>query len=466
MKVNSATAGPAFLRAAILIGVLIPVSGLCEYRITEFRTATLIGTDNPELRSALTENGFLISHGKTISDGLSLIPHNGVNLIYYRGTPDTLGKDKLIEVFDHPHVARINLVVLDVTDGDKAKRRQIQEACKSLGRANAGRHLALVSQSETEEDSLTAILAEWLGKPGADLKGVAQSRAHLKDSMSGTGRKTEVKLRGLAAVSISPPDKIIQGQSAGDQWLAANGEAFVWCPPGKYTMGDARFENAQPIPVKIEAGFWISKYEFLSAGRKNPLEPVSFSSVDEVIELLSKRASPEGWTWDLPTEAEWEYAARAGADSGLPIAEEDMCCYANFADKALFNARKDLRFLPADQDLHDGHSDGFAPVAYYGPNAWGLHDVLGNAGEFCAGFYTEKPSAAVDYRVSNPQARRLPVTRGGSWTTPRKNMHPAFREVPGEVEGVSMRLTGARIVLRRGERLARTFREVWESASP
>ncbi|MBG87854.1 MAG: hypothetical protein CMO80_13250 [Verrucomicrobiales bacterium] len=79
-----------------------------------------------------------------------------------------------------------------------------------------------------------------------------------------------------------------------------------------------------------------------------------------------------------------------------------MCCYANFADLTLFNRKKPI-FAYADRELHDGFADRFAPVAYYGSNAWGLHDMLGNASEFVADLHPKHGAS---------------VTREGSWATP------------------------------------------------
>ncbi len=171
-----------------------------------------------------------------------------------------------------------------------------------------------------------------------------------------------------------------------------------------------------------------------------PICFVSWEDAEEFCEWLSER---EGKNYRLPTEAEWEYAARGGLHAKLfpwgdKRADGTQC---NFADKLEFEKEKDIW---ADQNIVDGYAY-CAPAKAYSPNGYGLYNMAGNVWEwckewYCMTYYKESPSKD----PSGPSSGRLKVIRGGAWC-----FHPETLRVSNRC-GIDPKLqtgfTGFRVV--------------------
>jgi sulfatase modifying factor 1 len=296
-----------------------------------------------------------------------------------------------------------------------------------------------------------------------------------------TPRDVTLELKHKAAEVCAPPETLREGRFAGDQWVDQNGFCFVWCPAGTFLMGDEAFEDAQPVQVTLSKGFWIGKYEtlgdeahlFNAGGQKlgnryAKFLPPSIGSVDKVVPEMKKwhaystdkGLAYEGWTYDYPTEAEWEYACRAGSRAGYPCAVKDLGKYGNFADRTLYDDRELVHYVYANREANDGYGRVFAPVGQYLPNPWGIHDMLGNLAELCCTYYTDQLTAGADpnfQSLPNPRGSRHRVSRGGSWCSPPEYLHVAVRNA---FTGTQTPHAGMRLVLRQGEGLTRTRTEI------
>lgn len=197
---------------------------------------------------------------------------------------------------------------------------------------------------------------------------------------------------------------------------------FCWCPAGKFVMGSPtsefpRSDDEDQVEVTLSQGFWMAKTEVTQAqwqavmgtnpsgfkGDDLPVENVSWSDVQEFIAKVNARGVIPGvWKMVLPTEAQWEYACRAGETgpySGGSI--EQLAWYDEKSEK-------------------QSH-----PVGTKKPNAWGLHDMHGNVWEWCADWHDDRLSGGTDPNGASSGVYR--VLRGGSWNHDAAHCRAAFR---------------------------------------
>ncbi|MDA9859205.1 SUMF1/EgtB/PvdO family nonheme iron enzyme, partial [Rubripirellula sp.] len=132
-------------------------------------------------------------------------------------------------------------------------------------------------------------------------------------------------------------------------------------------------------------------------GPSNPVEQVSWHSAVEFCRKLSElpEEQAKGHVYRLPTEAEWEYACRAGTTTNYSFGDEE-----SYLSEYAWYGRN------ADGTTH--------PVAEKSPNAWGLFDMHGNVFEWCMDWYGDYPSESVTNPMG-PQSGLSRVDRGGSW---------------------------------------------------
>ncbi|GHB90223.1 SUMF1/EgtB/PvdO family nonheme iron enzyme [Cerasicoccus arenae] len=207
---------------------------------------------------------------------------------------------------------------------------------------------------------------------------------------------------------------------------------LVWVSPGSFTMGSpltepSRLPEEGPITqVRLTQGYWIgahevnqTQYEELigfnpsrQAGKTRPVDYVSWREAMAFCSKLNEREQaagriPAGYEYRLPTEAEWEYAARAGTNTPFNWGATATAANGNFQGKY----PRDFESSELDGTDHYGSK----PVGSYPPNAWGLYDVHGNVREWCYDNYNARlPGDAVADWVRLEDNTRRP-TRGGGW---------------------------------------------------
>ena len=151
-----------------------------------------------------------------------------------------------------------------------------------------------------------------------------------------------------------------------------------------------------------------------------------------------------GRSYRLLTEAEWEYAARAGSISRYSFGdkEADLCRYSNGADRSAKSRIKGARSWPVAPC-----SDGYAytsPVGAFAPNSFGLYDMGGNVGQWTEDCYHDSYAGApVDGSAWTSGDCTSHVVRGGNWHNPPRDLRSANRErgtVDGRGEDIGFRI--------------------------
>jgi formylglycine-generating enzyme required for sulfatase activity len=182
----------------------------------------------------------------------------------------------------------------------------------------------------------------------------------------------------------------------------------------------ARFDPAHDSRFEHRTS-WIFSEEYLGWPLNGPRQPVVRVSWQEAMAFCRWLSARLGEQVTLPTEAQWEFACRAGTDTPFFFGglDTDFAPFANMGDANL-RRLADEGWRPKAPDLvarDDRFNDGAlvtAETGRYRPNAWGLHDMHGNAAEWTRTTYLPHLAPADDQRDSSgPEDRK--VVRGGSW---------------------------------------------------
>jgi formylglycine-generating enzyme required for sulfatase activity len=204
-------------------------------------------------------------------------------------------------------------------------------------------------------------------------------------------------------------------RTAGDQFefeiITGVKLTMCWIPAGEFVMGNSKQSDTPPHTVNLTQGFWLSQTEVTQAqwravmgdnpshfkGDDLPVESVSWNDIcgneARTGGFLGKlnQLQPTGGRFDLPTEAQWEYACRAGKTGDD---DEDLDAKAWYWENSASKTH---------------------PVSQKQANTWGLHDMQGNVWEWCADWKADYPTSAVT-DPTGPDSGSVRVIRGGGWS--------------------------------------------------
>jgi uncharacterized repeat protein (TIGR02543 family) len=235
--------------------------------------------------------------------------------------------------------------------------------------------------------------------------------------------------------------------------------------PGTFTMGceisEVGYYGCEAIPheVTVLQPFYIGVFEMTQKqyelvmgsnpsyykGDMRPIACVSYnnirgsltgagwpasSDVDATSFMGKLRAKASGYSWDLPTEAQWEYACRAGTKTALNSGTNLTSIFQDSAMDEVGRYGYNNGYQGGTQDDKGGYASNYTTVGSYLPNAWGLYDMHGNVWEWTLDWYQDRSvftgNATTD--PVGPAVGSYRVIRGGSWDNSARACRSAYRD--------------------------------------
>jgi uncharacterized protein (TIGR02996 family) len=254
-------------------------------------------------------------------------------------------------------------------------------------------------QENPEDTDLRLVFTDWLEERGDPRSELIRLLHTLTQSVEVADRgKLEDRLRSLVSAGVQP---------VGPFFTNSLGMKFAWIPAGTFLMGspeseEGRNEDETQHQVTLSKGFYlaihpVTQATWLEIMTRKPASDDGFLGSDlpaetdtenatweHCVEFLQKLSERDGHAYRLPTEAEWEYACRAGTTTPFFFGETISTDQANYHGRYPYGKGKKgvYRAKPT-------------PVGSFPPNAWGLFDMHGNFWERCQDYYGEYPKEAV-----------------------------------------------------------------------
>jgi sulfatase modifying factor 1 len=210
------------------------------------------------------------------------------------------------------------------------------------------------------------------------------------------------------------------------------GMKFAWIAPGNFIMGSPKEEkergdNETQHKVTLTKGFYVGVHlvtqeQWQALMGKNPSHfkgeknlPVEMVSWDDCQEFIKKLREKDKKAYRLPTEAEWEFACRAGTKTPFWFGDTISTDQANYDGDFIYgNGKKGV------------YREKTTPVDSFPANAWGLHDMHGNLWQWCQDWLGDYPQNDV-IDPQGPNEGQYRVLRGGSWNFFPEHCRSAFR---------------------------------------
>jgi formylglycine-generating enzyme required for sulfatase activity len=244
--------------------------------------------------------------------------------------------------------------------------------------------------------------------------------------------------------------RVFDGREPGEERIVES-VRLCWCPPGEFIMGSPPTESGRrwdetPVRVTLTRGFWMASFETTQGewtrvmdalptrapsaefglGDRFPVYWVSYSDAEAFCSALTARARHSGsirdaWELRIPTEAQWEYACRAGTTTATAFGDALGQHQANFSGE------------PRNGGQSVAAARRATSVGSYPPNRWGLYDMHGNIYEWCRDWYHTQLPGGVDPDLSgvkgvqNRDGTYSRARRGGAWNDDGRMLRSACR---------------------------------------
>ena len=283
-------------------------------------------------------------------------------------------------------------------------------------------------------------------KNGQPIAGATQDRYVIQgvSKAQHEGNYTLVVTNDFGSVSTQATSLVVDGTPTSHTVASINMD-MIFCPPGTFMMGSPTSESGRGTDetqhqVTLTHGFYLGKYEVTQAqyeavmtgntnglnpkpsgwpnNNERPVEQVSWNDIQVFMSRLNEMEQtagrlPSGWKYALPTEAQWEYACRAGTTTAYSWGATIASSNANYNWDGAYNTGDDFK------QTRD--------IGQYAANPWGFFDMHGNVWEWTADWNGTYPSGNPVVDPTGPASGSSRVLRGGSWSSGGPNLRSAQR---------------------------------------